>query len=588
MGITCGSTAVVARSSSRRLLAHLCRSSAFVLTIPAASSAQELRYVVTSDYFTSSDHGQALAILGDVNLDGVLDFAVGEPNGGFISTSGRVRVLSGADGTQLCKVLSFSSYDRLGSCVAAVGDVDGDGIPDVAGGAVGADSPSGDQNAGKVVIASGSTGSTILTIYGPSADVELGTSVAGPGDVTGDGTPDILAGQYTGGAFTFSGVAYLFDGASGSVVYTFTGDFYEDRFGSSVGDVGDVDGDGVPDLAVGAPGGLGSPLPGYVRLFSGADGSVIRTLQDNTTDNDRFGTAIANVGDVDGDLVPDLLVGAPAADYPTVNHGAAWVFSGATGASLLRIDGHGDDSGFGDSVSPAGDVDGDGTVDLLVGAPNARYLTSKVTGAAWVHSGADGSELFALNGVSSGDRFGDAVAAGADLDGDGVVEVIVGAPGADTWGIGGEVWVYSTGTTGATSTFCSGKVNSLGCTPMISSTGIPSLTGPDDFHLHAESVISGQPTLFVWGLAPQWTPHWNGIFCVSQVKARTKVAFATGAVDPPTCNGTTDFHFTQSYMAQFGLVAGTTLYAQCWSRDPQHPDGYGVGLTEGLIFTIGR
>lgn len=158
-----------------------------------------------------------------------------------------------------------------------------------------------------------------------------------------------------------------------------------------------------------------------------------------------FGSAVDDAGDVDADGVRDFIVGAPSADVAGFQGaGAAYVYSGATGLRLWSFDGPHDFACFGTSVSGAGDVDGDGHADLLIGAPCADVSTGVNEGAAFLYSGASGQMLQQLVGLNNVDGFGDAVDGGGDVDGDGTPDLLIGAPYTDPRGATcGTAYVYS-------------------------------------------------------------------------------------------------------------------------------------------------
>ena len=131
--------------------------------------------------------------------------------------------------------------------------------------------------------------------------------------------------------------------------------------------------------------------------------------------------------------------------------------------------------------------------------------------------------------------------------------------------------------------YCTAKQASLGCLPSIGYTGSPTLTGADDFHITASDVVSNHYGVLFWGLAPDATPFAGGTRCVSPPQVRTAHIFGGGSV-PPSCDGALDFHATQAYMSAGGWSAGTTIYTQYYFRDPL--DAFGIGLTDGLQFTV--
>ncbi len=213
----------------------------------------------------------------------------------------------------------------------------------------------------------------------PQAFASFGWAVAGVGDVDGDGTPDLLVGApfQPVGDNTNQGQAFVLSGATGNLLFTLnTPDEAENTlFGAAVAGVGDVDGDGTPDLLVGAPDQTvdGNASQGQAFVLSGFDGSLLHTLNNPTPQADaRFGAAVAGVGDVNGDNIPDLLVGADEQDVDGNNsQGQAFVFSGADGSLLHTLNNPTPQASasFGAAVAGVGDVNGDDRSDLLVGAP---------------------------------------------------------------------------------------------------------------------------------------------------------------------------------------------------------------------------
>ena len=145
---------------------------------------------------------------------------------------------------------------------------------------------------------------------------------------------------------------------------------------------------------------------------------------DSTEDN--FGTSVSGAGDVNGDGFADLIVGAWLDDNNGTNNGSAQVFSGADGSVLYTFNGSSIGDSFGFSVSGAGDVDGDGFADLIVGAPNDNN-NGQTSGSARVLSGSDGSVLYNFDGDSAEDFFGISVSGAGDVNGDGLADFIVGA-----------------------------------------------------------------------------------------------------------------------------------------------------------------
>jgi len=204
-----------------------------------------------------------------------------------------------------------------------------------------------------------------------------------------------------------------------------TGEAPTDFFGFASENLGDLDGDGANDFIVGAPSSAaGGSLSGRAYVYSGRTGAVLNVVTGAA--NERFGYGVASAGDTNGDGVGDYVVGGPGIlNPPTPMHGRVTLYSGATHAVLQEWSGD-VDSFFGADVNAAGDVDGDGRGDVIVGAPR----TNRLTGRVYVLSGGTGAEIWRRDGLRAGDVFGTAVSGLADLDGDGKPEQGVGARNA--------------------------------------------------------------------------------------------------------------------------------------------------------------
>ncbi|WP_420643674.1 VCBS repeat-containing protein [Candidatus Leptofilum sp.] len=236
------------------------------------------------------------------------------------------------------------------------------------------------------------------------------------GDITGDGIDDLLttAPFYIDDAGTAAGKVYIYSGADGALLHTITGSSGA-VLGYSANTAGDVNGDGVPDYVVGAITGS------YAEVYSGADHSLLLRLDGEG--GDWFGSAVSGAGDVNGDGYADLIVGARFANADA--SGAARLFSGADGTLLWRQDGPVANAQLGSGTGLVGDVTGDGVPDQVMGAMNAGPFNG---GEAYVFSGADGSFVYTLTPKVPEDAvvFGQFFASGAgDYDADGTPDIFV-------------------------------------------------------------------------------------------------------------------------------------------------------------------
>ncbi|MGE5692873.1 MAG: integrin alpha, partial [Candidatus Zixiibacteriota bacterium] len=383
--------------------------------------------------------GASVASAGDVNGDGFSDFIIGAPGAdpsGQID-AGSAYVFSGADGTLLFQK-DGDSGDRLGWSVAGAGDVNADGKTDLIVGAPQAD-PDGILDAGSAYLYSGADGTLLFQKNGTDTADWFGVSVAEAGDVNGDGRTDFIIGAADQTPRVNAGSVYLYSGATGLLLHQKDGTDFNGRFGNSVAGIKDIDGDGRAEFIVGAP--TSSPAglwSGSIYVYSGATGTLIMQ-KDGDAAYARLGSSVADCGDIDGDGIPDLIVGA--ADQGA---NAAYVYSGATGDLLHQKDGDSSDKYFGYSVAGTGDMNADGIPDYLIGSWRTNSDSAYEGGSAYLYSGSNGSLLLRKNGAV-GDGLGLSVAGMGDINSDGRTEFIVSAPFAQPGGLSkaGSVYIYS-------------------------------------------------------------------------------------------------------------------------------------------------
>ena len=404
----------------------------------------------------------------DLNGDGYADVAVGAPTdgGGAGGAPGAVTVYFGGagatvDATPDGTLAGEAGGDQFGWSVAAAGDVNADGFADLLVGAPTNDTAGTDAGAAYVYL--GGAGDALdpvpdATLRGAAAGGLFGRSVAAAGDVDADGFDDLVVGAYLDdGAGVGFGAAYVFRGGAGAFEPTPAGALFGTaagtNFGVAVSGAGDVDGDGAADVAVGAPFDAGAaPGAGAVHVYLGGSGAFDPTPDATLAGEaagDNFGIALAAAGDVNGDGFGDLVVGAPDNDFDSANAGRAYVYLGGAGGPDAAPAGaptaFSTQVYFGLSVAGAGDVNGDGYDDVVVGAPQGgtgnqgrMFVYLGGPGAVFDES-SDGADV----GESANDYFATGVSGAGDVNGDGLADVVAGAPNSSAAAASaGRAYVY--------------------------------------------------------------------------------------------------------------------------------------------------
>lgn len=457
-----------------------------VLSGPSSSLAQQVIRTYSSGQ-PNDDFGDALDVVGDLDADGVTDVIVGaETGGGFFNPqAGMVYVFSGDDPFNL--LYSFTgpqSQYRLGYDVAGLGDLDGDGVSDFGATALYVSSNNW--------IWSGQDGHILAQIPGG------GYAIVPLGDTNGDGVNDVAIGK--------NQVVEIWGGGSLGLLQTvLPPNGIVSYFGFAIANIGDVNGDFVADFVVGAPSDPGTCIKGFAACFSGANGKDLWETWGNVP-GDQFGASVSSAGDMNGDGVGDVVIGAwqstTAPSYPCTGAGRVDVVDGKTGIQLTALYPASTFGNFGFLVAAGLDLNGNGVNDILV-----HELQSFGNAGVLPLDGFSYSPIYSItNPYPPLNAFGYGLKATGDVNGDEFPDFLVGTPPPSYLpGAVGAVDLFSGAPIGV-SVFGNGCSASSGIAPRIAATGVPTIGST--FSINLSKATPAVQALFFFGIS---NTTWSGI-----------------------------------------------------------------------------
>ena len=398
----------------------------------------------------------ALSPAGDVNGDGYADVMISIYNNEYgVSSNGTVQLFMGT-GNGISSQPTWSGEGKGGSnfgeSIASAGDVNGDGFFDIIIGA--SRYSNGEDNEGAAFVyygsPSGPAQTPSWTMEGNQANAFFGVSVSTAGDVNKDGYSDVIIGaSYFDDGETNEGSISIYlgspSGLSKTPYFTAEGDQVNAFFGKSVACAGDVNHDGYSDVVIGAPGyDHGQNNEGRAFLYMGTNMGMTQsaawTGESNQADA-NYGYSVASAGDVNGDGFSDVVIGANRFDDKMSNVGKIYVYMGSANGFTLFPDwtytGSQIDGNMGISVSAAGDINGDGYGEVIVGSfgINPQIPTGNVFVFFGSVKGTTNKFIEIDKNKYPGASFGLSVASAGDINGDGYADVLAGVmkEGSNPW-----------------------------------------------------------------------------------------------------------------------------------------------------------
>jgi len=557
-----------------------------VCFVASTASAQHLLSTYTGS--VGDEFGAALFQTADQNNDGFVDLLIGAPgnNGG----RGYIRCLSGKFiATGVGPVVLWTLFPnvnagaRFGTSIAEVATLTGDAATDFVVGAPGFIAASG-SSTGAVFLIDGST-HTVATILTGENNTRFGEALVAVGDQDGDGKIDLAAtgpaldGTSPSWVYSIPGSSLASSASINAVPHSKLNSNSSNAWGRVLASGFDLDGDGLFELAIGSPqffagGSFSLFKPNSWAFIGGTGGSQA---------GESFGSSIDARHDFNGDGVVDFVIGSP--NWSLLNNsedgravvlsGAFWIGGGAPFQLYELKFANGitpQTTHFGAAVCSSADLNHDGVADFIIGAPEYHTLFpfGPGKGAALVYSGATGARIGGVFGLNN-DRLGDELlGAFLDLNADGFTDfAVAGSLSDNSTADCGALKFYSLFPT-SWSTYCTSKVNSQGCTPSMSASGVASATSAAPFQVMCSNELNQKSGLLMYGQQPIAAPFQGGYLCVNTPLKRTLSQNSGGSLAGTDCTGSFSFDFNALIHGGLDptLVVGAEVFCQYWSRDP--------------------